>query len=147
MAESTKINSTVKSESLEGLAERAATHPEKREGDVCIGRLPTRGGDLVVWSQEDSRDFCKIAGTQARKLGYLPWRDVRKFIRDHLEPVPRQQGAKELGSALQTGEGPTALSEKTRETGGRDLRGTVVELREIRPRAFFWETLREIVPH
>ncbi len=145
MAESTKINGA-KPESLEGLAERATAHPEKNQGDVCIGKLPTRGGDLVVWSQEDSRDFCKIAGSQARKLGYLPWRDVRKFIRDHLEPLDRRQGAAELGSALQTGEGPTALAEETRETAGRDLRGTVVELREIRPRAFFWETLQEMAP-
>jgi hypothetical protein len=146
MSESTKVSNLAKPESLEGLAERAAAHPQKNEGDVCIGKLPTRGGDLVVWSQEDSRDFCKIAGASAKKLGYLPWQDVRNFIRNHLEPLDRRHGAEELGSALQTGEGPAALTEETRDQTGRDLGSKVVELREIRPRGFFWETLRELAP-
>jgi len=45
---------------------------------------------------------------------------------------------------LQVGEGPPALQEDASTVPGHETRGKVVELREIRPRAFFWETLREI---
>lgn len=133
-------------QALEALTKRAAAHPQKSAGDVCIGTLPTRGGELVVWSAEDSRDFCKIAGASARKVGYLPWQEVRDFIRERLDPARVPAPMAEIPSLLQAGEGPTAVGDDERETKGRDLGGKVVELREIRPRAFFWETLREVAP-
>ncbi|MFO1463479.1 MAG: hypothetical protein U1F66_06850 [bacterium] len=147
MSDSNKISTApagAKPETLETLARRAAGRPVKQSGDVCIGKLPTRGGELVVWSSQDSKQFCQIAGTSARKLGYLPWQEVRDFIRDHLDPQVRGVEPAEIESLLQSGQGPTAL-EEARPAQGRE-RGTVVELREIRPRAFFWETLREVLP-
>lgn len=131
---------------LEGLAADAARHPTRGPGDVCIGKLPIRGGELVVWSAEESRDYCRIAGQSARKLGYLPFAEVRDFLRDRARGARTEARAQEFSSALQAGEGAPALTEEAKEAPGNGRGGTVVELREIRPPIFFWETLREVLP-
>jgi len=131
---------------LDALVERAAAKPHKSEGDVCIGKIPARGGDLVVWSTEEDRGFCRIAGQSARRLGYLPFAEVRDFLRDRAGSARPEARAQEFSSALQAGEGPPAVTEDAKLAPGNGRGGTVVELREIRRPVFFWETLREVVP-
>ena len=135
-----------KQKTLEDLAAEALRHPQKNEGDVCIGTLPTRGGQIVVWSADESKEFCKIAGQSVRRLGYLPWASVEGFLRDRMQPSQTKPSNQEFASALQTGTGAAALTEEQNSASRVENRGNVVELREVRPPTFFWETLREVLP-
>lgn len=79
-----------KPKGLEDLVTKAQRHSVKGQGDVCIGKIPAPGqGEVVVWSAAESGNFCRIAGYSARKIGYLPWQDVKAFLKDRRElPAP-----------------------------------------------------------
>ncbi len=174
---------------IEDLVAKAERHPVKSPGDVCIGKVPAPGqGEVVVWSDKEAGNFCRIAGYSARKIGYLPWQDVKAFLKDRREsaaPVefrPDELKARSLpncgdpGNVVVTdpecyagyavvGEAPPSAPTRpgsneysirgaeVSEAHGKSITendppcgGTVVELREIRPPVFFWETLREVLP-
>src|SRR5215831_14525813 len=127
--------------SMQGLADLAARHPNRAEGDVCIGSLEGRDGTLLIWSREDSKKFCRISGLDAKKIGYLPWREVRDFMRRYSSP----KNVSELNTTClekilpERPEGTGAHSGKPEETPS----GTVIELREIQPKVFVWEEMRK----
>ena len=83
------------------LVDKSRHHQTKHPGDVCIGMMDSQEGQYILWSTHYKGNLCIGENFKAKKLGFLPWREVEDYLKkygktEEPEKVPGEEGSPKL---------------------------------------------------